>query len=100
MPLNTCGNGPLASIRRNSENIVLAGVGMILSMVPSTVELFTCWSTTGNGEAVSTEPIAQATSSMDSTLTAEPPTASMVADERLVIVCRIAAPIEEATNWQ
>ena len=98
MPLNTCGNGPLASIRRNSENIVLAGDGMILSIVLSTVELSTCWTTTGNGEAVSTEPIAQAMSSIDSTLTAEPPTASMVVDDRLVIVCRIAAPMEEATN--
>src|SRR5262252_9727824 len=98
MPLNTCGNGPLASIRRNSENIVLAGVGMILSIVPSTAELLTCCTTTGNGEAVSTEPIAQAMSSIDSTLTAEPPMASMVVDDRPVIVCRIAVPIEEATN--
>jgi len=42
MSLNTCGNGPLDSIRRNSENIVLAGDGMILSSVPSTTELLTC----------------------------------------------------------
>ena len=71
---------------------------MILSIVPSTAELLTCCTTTGNGEAVSTEPIAQAMSSIDSTLTAEPPMASMVVDDRPVIVCRIAVPIEEATN--
>ena len=42
MSLNTCGNGPEASIRLNSENMVLAGAGMTLSRVPSTTELFTC----------------------------------------------------------
>jgi hypothetical protein len=96
--LKTCGNGPLASIRRNWENMVLAGDGMILSMVPSTAELFTCWSTTVNGDEMITDPIAQAISSIDSTLTAEPPMASTVVDDRPVIVSLIAAPMEDATN--
>ena len=88
----------LASSRRNSENIVLAGVGMNLSSVCSARESFTCWSTTGNEDAVSTEPITQAISSIDSMLTTDPPTESRAVDERQVTVDRIAAPTEEATN--
>src|SRR5512146_722880 len=88
MPLNTWGNGPLASSRRNWENIVFACDGMTLSIVPSTSELSTCLTTTGNDDAVRTEPIAQAMSSIDSTLTAEPPTESAIVDDGLVIACR------------
>src|ERR1700761_6367251 len=88
MPLNTCGNGPLASSRRNSENVVLAWAGMTLSSVLSTAESSTCLTTTGNDDAVSTEPMAQAISSIDRTLTADPPTESRVVDDGLVIACR------------
>src|SRR3984885_5076771 len=65
MPLNTCGNGPLASSRRNSENMVFAWDGMTLSIVVSTSESSTCLTTTGKDEAVRTEPIAQAISSIE-----------------------------------
>ena len=98
MPLNTCGNGPLDSSRRNSQNMVLACDGMIRSIVPSTTELSTCPTTTGKDDAVRTEPIAQAISSIDSTLTAAPPMESRIVDDGLVTVCRTAAPIDEATN--
>src|ERR1700734_3637601 len=71
IPLNPCGNGPLDSSRRKSPNIVLACVGMIRSIVPSTTELSTCPTTTGKDDAVRTEPIAQAISSIDRTLTTD-----------------------------
>src|ERR1700743_230586 len=99
MPLNTCGNGPLASSRLNSENIVLACDGMIRSIVVSTSESSTCLTTTGNDDAVRTEAVAHPISSIDSTLTAEPPTQSRVRDDGLVIVCRTYAPIDDAMNW-
>ncbi len=88
MPLNTCGNGPLASSRRNSENMVFACDGMTLSMVPSTAELSTWVTTPWNDDAVRTEPIAQAISSIDRTLTSDPPTESRTVDDGLVIDCR------------
>src|SRR5258708_7469875 len=81
MPLNTCGNGPLESSCRKSWNIVLACDGITLSIVPSTTELSTCPTTTGKDDAVSTEPIAQAISSMDRTLTAAPPRGSRIVHE-------------------
>ena len=65
-----------ASSLRKSENIVFAGVGMNLSSVCSASELFTCWSTTGNGDPFSTEPTTQAISSTETMLTTEPPTES------------------------
>ena len=98
MPLNTCGNGPLESSCRKSVNIVLAFDGMILSIVLSTTELLTCPTTTGNDDAVSTDPIAQAMSSMDRTLTTDPPMESRTVDDRLVTDCLTAAPMEDATN--
>ena len=88
MPLNTCGNGPLASSRRNSENMVFAWDGMTLSIVPSTTELSTCLTTPWNDDAVRTEPIAQAISSIDRTLTTDPPMESRTVDDGLVIDCR------------
>ena len=48
---------------------------------PSTSELLTCLTTTGNGDVVSTEPIAQAISSIDRMLTAEPPMESSAVDD-------------------
>src|ERR1700749_3545101 len=73
IPLKTCGNGPLASTRRNSENMVLARHGIALSIVLSTAELSTWVTTAGKDEAVRTDPMAQAISSMDRMLTADPP---------------------------
>jgi hypothetical protein len=61
---------------------------MTRSIVPSTREPSTCLTTTGNDDAVRTEPIAQAISSMDSTLIAEPPIESAIVDDGLVIACR------------
>src|ERR1700722_19203861 len=98
MPLNTCAHGPLEISRRNSENMVLAFVGMILSIVPSTNESLTCPTTTGKDDAVSTDPMAQAMSSMDRTLTIDPPTESRMVDDGFVTDCLTAAPIEDATN--
>ena len=88
MPLNTCGNGPLASICLNSENMVFAWDGMTLSMVLSTFELSTWVTTPWNEDAVRTEPIAQAISSIERTLTTDPPTASSTVEDVLVIDCR------------
>ena len=78
--------------------MVLAWVGMTRSRVPSAGELFTCLSTTGNGDALSTDPITQAISSTESMLTADPPTESIMVDDRQVMVDRMSAPIEEAMN--
>ena len=61
---------------------------MTRSIVPSTAESLTCLTTTGNDDAVSTEPIAQAISSIDRMLTADPPMESRVVDDGLVMVCR------------
>ena len=61
---------------------------MTRSIVPSTTESSTCLTTTGNDDAVRTEPIAQAISSIDRMLTADPPMESRVVDDGLVIVCR------------
>ena len=88
----------LASSLRKSENMVLAGVGMNLSSVCSVSELFTCWSTTGNGDPFSTDPTTQAISSTEITLTMAPPTESRTVAERQVTVDRMAAPMEEAMN--
>ena len=60
----------------------------IIAIVPSTTELSTCVTTPSNDDAVSTDPIAQAISSIDSTLTPAPPIESRTVDEGLVIVCR------------
>ena len=87
-----------ASSLRKSLNIVLAGVGMNLSSVCSARELFTCWSTTGNGDPFSTEPTTHAISSTETMLTTEPPTESTAVAERQVTVDRMAAPMEEAMN--
>src|ERR1700723_1877533 len=96
MPLNTCGNGPADSSRRKSPNMVLACAGMIRSIVPSTTELSTCPTTTGKDDAVRTEPIAQAISSIDRMLTAAPPMESRIVDEGLVTVCRPDPPTGDA----
>ena len=98
IPLKTWGNGPLASRRRKSENIVRAGVGTSRSVVRSTAELFTCETTPLNGEATSTEPITQAMSSTDSTLTTAPPTLSTNAAGRQVMWDLSAVPIADAAN--
>src|SRR3984957_17385672 len=98
MPLNTCGNGPLESSRRKSPNMVFACDGMIRSMVPSTTELSTCPTTTGNDEGVRAGATAHVIGSMDSTLTPAPPMESRIVDDGFVTVCRTAAPMDEATN--
>ena len=98
IPLNTSGNGPLASRRRKSENIVRAGVGISRSVVRSTAELFTCDTTPLKGEATRTEPITQAMSSTESTLTTAPPTLSRKAAGRHVMCDRRAVPMAEAAN--
>ena len=88
----------LASSLRKSENMVFAGEGMNLSSVCSATELFTCWSTTGNGDPFSTDPTTQAISSTETMLTTDPPTESRTVAERQVTVDRMAAPMEEAMN--
>ena len=88
----------LASSLRKSENMVLAGEGMNLSSVCSTKELFTCVSTTGNGDSISTDPTTHAISSTDTTLTTAPPTESRAVAGCQVTVDRMTAPIEEAMN--
>src|SRR5690242_21312378 len=75
--------------------MVRAGVGMTLSRVCSASELFTCWSTTGNGDPFSTEPTTQAISRTETMLTTEPPTESSTVAERQVTVDRMAAPRSE-----
>src|SRR5260370_19961607 len=98
IPLNTSAYVLLlASSLRKSENIVLAGEGMNLSSVCSASELFTCWSTTGNGDPFSTEPTTQAMSSTEIMLTTEPPAESSAVAERQVTVDRMAAPMEAET---
>ena len=52
-----------------------------------------------NGDEISTDPIAQAIKSIDSTLTPDPPIASMVVDPRPVIVSRIAAQRTQAKHY-
>ena len=89
----------LASSLRKSENMVRAGEGMNLSRPPSTMELLTCESTTGNGDSISTDPTTHAISRTDSMLTTEPPTESSTVAECQVTVDRMAAPIDEAMNW-
>ena len=88
----------LASSLRKSENMVLAGEGMNRSRVCSTRELFTCVSTTGNGDSISTDPTTHAIRSTDATLTTAPPAESATVAECQVTVDRIAAPMEEAMN--
>ncbi len=78
--------------------MVLAGEGMNLSSVCSASELFTCWSTCGNGDSTSTDPTTQAISSTDTTLTAAPPTESRTVADRQVTVDRMAAPMADAMN--
>ena len=60
---------------------------MILSIVLSTTELLTCPTTTGKDDAVSTDPMAQAMSSIDRTLTNDPPMESRTVDDGLVTDC-------------
>ncbi len=99
MPLNTSAYVLLLAISlRKSENMVLAGEGMNWSSVCSTSELFTCVSTTGNGDSISTDPTTHAISSTDTTLTRDPPTESRTVAECQVTVDRMAAPMEEAMN--
>ena len=76
MPPNTCGYGPLASSRRKSENMVRAADGMTLSTVRSTAELRTSPVIDGNPALTTAEPISQAMSRTDTTLTTAPPAAS------------------------
>src|SRR5580704_9401256 len=95
IPLNTSAYVLLlASSLRKSENMVLAGEGMDRSRVCSTRELFTCVSTTGNGDAISTDPTTHAIRSTDATLTTAPPAESATVAECQVTVDRIAAPME------
>ena len=79
--------------------MVRAVLGIRRSTVRSTAELFTCATTPLNGEATSTEPMTQAMSSTDSTLTAAPPTLSRNAAGRQLMCERSAVPMAEAANW-
>src|SRR5215469_16062933 len=90
--------GLLSSNRRKSENMPNARVGMVSFTPRSTAELGTSLATAGNGALTMAEPMNQAMSSTDSTLTAEPPKASTTATGRQVTWDRTAMPISEASN--
>ncbi len=79
--------------------MVRAVLGIRRSTVRSTAELFTCVTTPLNGDATRTEPMTQAMSSTDSTLTAAPPTLSRNAAGRQLTCERSAVPMAEAANW-
>ena len=88
------------SIRcRKSENMVSATGGMKSFTPRSTSELCTCLATAGNGALTTAEPMNQAMSSTEVTLTAAPPRASTVATGRQVTRERAITPSSEASNW-
>src|SRR5215472_1567321 len=79
--------------------MVSAGGGMTSFTPRSTSELRTCLATAGNGALDTAEPMNQAMSSTEKTLTMAPPRASTVAAGRQVTRERTVTPSSEASNW-
>ena len=96
---NTWTYGPLASRLRKSENMVRAAEGITPSTACSTAERWTCVVTTANGALTTAEPISQAMSRTEMTLTAAPATESIRVAGRQCTRERTAAPIAEASSW-
>ena len=71
---------------------------MNLSTPRSTAELLTCPATAGKGALTTAEPISQAISRTEMTLTTAPPMASTNATGRHVTRERTAAPASDATS--
>ena len=96
---NTWTYGPLASRLRKSENMVRAPDGMTPSTACSTADRWTWAVTMANGALTTAEPISQAMSRTESTLTAAPATESIRVAGRQCTRERTAAPIAEASSW-
>src|SRR6266705_2496334 len=78
--------------------MVRAGGGMKSFTPRSTSELRTCLATAGNGALTTAEPMNQAMSSTETTLTPAPPRASTIATGRQVTRDRATTPSSEASN--
>src|SRR6266700_7172638 len=78
--------------------MVRAGGGMKSFTPRSTSELRTCLATAGNGALTTAEPMNQAMSSTETTLTPAPPRASTIATGRQVTRDRATTPSSEASD--
>ena len=79
--------------------MVRAADGMTLSTACSTADRLTWLVTIANGAFTTADPISQAMSSTDSTLTAAPATESTNVAGRQLTRDRTAAPTAEASSW-
>ncbi len=81
--LKTCGKPLRASALEKSENQFGASPGSASWTPLSTLDVRTCLETVGSDVPASADPISQATSSIEITLTTEPPAASRTLAGRL-----------------